>query len=327
MQPKRGVGRCTLWPDRPSLPPAIWKLRWRIQARANGSNPPNGLPANSASPMSSSSTAHIISPRRNATPRRNILPRIFQARCSSTSTPSPIRRPTCRTCCRGRTNSARRSARSALPRPTPSSSMTAAGFIRRRGCGGPSAFSAPKMFSSSTAAFRPGRPKAAPLEAGEVKPTPQNVQGRDGHRRGRHGRRRADGAQRRRRASGRCALGRALCRQEPEPRTGLRSGHMPGAFNVPFTEIVENGRLASPDKIAQAFKKAGVDTDKPVITSCGSGVTAAVLALGLDALGKPLPRFMTAPGRNGAARPICRWKRTRSADIAAPCLLYINCCM
>ena len=66
---------------------------------------------------------------------------------------------------------------------------------------------------------------------------------------------------------------------------------MPGALNVPFADIVENGRLASPEKIAQAFKKAGVDTDKPMITTCGSGVTAVVLALGLDALGKPLPRI------------------------------------
>ena len=74
---------------------------------------------------------------------------------------------------------------------------------------------------------------------------------------------------------------------EAEPRAGLRSGHMPGALNVPFTEIVENGRLASPEKIAQVFAKHGVETDKPMITSCGSGVTAAVLTLGLDALGKP----------------------------------------
>jgi thiosulfate/3-mercaptopyruvate sulfurtransferase len=74
---------------------------------------------------------------------------------------------------------------------------------------------------------------------------------------------------------------------EAEPRAGLRSGHMPGALNVPFTEIVENGRLASPEKIAQVFAKHGVDTNKPMITSCGSGVTAAVLTLGLDALGKP----------------------------------------
>jgi thiosulfate/3-mercaptopyruvate sulfurtransferase len=75
--------------------------------------------------------------------------------------------------------------------------------------------------------------------------------------------------------------------REAEPRAGLRSGHMPGALNVPFTELMENGRLASAEKIAQVFAKHGVDPDKPVITTCGSGVTAAVLALGLDALGKP----------------------------------------
>jgi thiosulfate/3-mercaptopyruvate sulfurtransferase len=73
----------------------------------------------------------------------------------------------------------------------------------------------------------------------------------------------------------------------PEPRPGLPSGHMPGAFNVPYSEIVEDGRLVGPDRIAAAFAKAGVDTDKPIVTSCGSGVTAAILWLGLDAIGKP----------------------------------------
>jgi thiosulfate/3-mercaptopyruvate sulfurtransferase len=74
---------------------------------------------------------------------------------------------------------------------------------------------------------------------------------------------------------------------EPEPRKGLRSGHIPGAFNLPFAEIIENGRLVSSERVAQAFKKAGVDIDKPVITSCGSGLSAAILTLGLAMLGKP----------------------------------------
>jgi thiosulfate/3-mercaptopyruvate sulfurtransferase len=78
--------------------------------------------------------------------------------------------------------------------------------------------------------------------------------------------------------------------RDPEPRPGLRQGHMPGAKNVPSSELVENGRLASPEKIAQAFAKAGVDTDAPIITSCGSGVSAVILSLGLAALGKPLAR-------------------------------------
>ncbi len=89
---------------------------------------------------------------------------------------------------------------------------------------------------------------------------------------------------------------------EPEPRKGLRGGHMPGALNVPFTEIVENGRLAAPEKIAAAFAKGGVDTDKPIITSCGSGVTAVVLALGLDAIGKKLPRVYDGSWTEWASR-------------------------
>jgi thiosulfate/3-mercaptopyruvate sulfurtransferase len=73
---------------------------------------------------------------------------------------------------------------------------------------------------------------------------------------------------------------------EPEPRPGLRGGHMPGAKNVPVTELIEDGRLIAPEKIKEKFTAAGVDLDKPIITSCGSGVTAATLWFALDAIGK-----------------------------------------
>jgi thiosulfate/3-mercaptopyruvate sulfurtransferase len=74
--------------------------------------------------------------------------------------------------------------------------------------------------------------------------------------------------------------------EAPEPRPGVRSGHMPGSFNVPSTALVDAGALLPPDQLRQAFAAGGVDIDRPVITSCGSGVSAAILWLALDALGK-----------------------------------------
>jgi thiosulfate/3-mercaptopyruvate sulfurtransferase len=72
-----------------------------------------------------------------------------------------------------------------------------------------------------------------------------------------------------------------------EPRPGLRSGHMPGALNLPFPEILGPAGAMKPSaELEAAFRAAGVDLDRPVLTSCGSGVTAAILSLGLAALGR-----------------------------------------
>ncbi|WP_249695304.1 3-mercaptopyruvate sulfurtransferase [Stappia sp. WLB 29] len=73
--------------------------------------------------------------------------------------------------------------------------------------------------------------------------------------------------------------------RDPEPRAGLRSGHMPGALNLPFTELMEDGRLKPAEDLAAAFDAAGIDRSRPVITSCGSGVTAAILSLALAITG------------------------------------------
>jgi len=76
--------------------------------------------------------------------------------------------------------------------------------------------------------------------------------------------------------------------EAPEPRPGLRQGHMPGAVNLPFEELLTaEGRLKSAEALREAFAVAGIDPAAPAITSCGSGVTAAVVNLALARLGHP----------------------------------------
>jgi thiosulfate/3-mercaptopyruvate sulfurtransferase len=72
----------------------------------------------------------------------------------------------------------------------------------------------------------------------------------------------------------------------PEPRPGLRGGHMPGSLNIPACDLIAEGRLKEPDALAAAFEKAGVDGTKPMIASCGSGVTAAIVVLVVEMLGR-----------------------------------------
>ena len=75
--------------------------------------------------------------------------------------------------------------------------------------------------------------------------------------------------------------------EEPEPRAGLRPGHIPGSKNVCFKDLLNADQtMKNPVEIRQIFEVAGVDFNKPAITTCGSGVTAAVLSLGLERIGK-----------------------------------------
>ena len=73
--------------------------------------------------------------------------------------------------------------------------------------------------------------------------------------------------------------------EAPEPRRGLKSGHMPGSLNLPFVDIVEHGRLKSAEALKTVFKDHRVDLGKPIIATCGSGVTAAILALAVEEAG------------------------------------------
>ncbi|SMX26709.1 3-mercaptopyruvate sulfurtransferase [Pelagimonas phthalicica] len=75
--------------------------------------------------------------------------------------------------------------------------------------------------------------------------------------------------------------------EDPEPREGMRAGHIPGAKNVPFATLLNaDGTMKDPDGLRAAFAAAGVDLNKPAITSCGSGVTGTIINLALEVLGK-----------------------------------------
>lgn len=75
---------------------------------------------------------------------------------------------------------------------------------------------------------------------------------------------------------------------EPEPRPNCRSGHIPGSLNLPFGDLIdpETGAFRRGEDLAARFAASGIDAERPVIASCGSGVTACVLALGLHLLGR-----------------------------------------
>ncbi len=89
---------------------------------------------------------------------------------------------------------------------------------------------------------------------------------------------------------------------EPEIRPGVRSGHIPGSLNLPYDRLfpAPDGLLAPVAELKRAFEASGLDVGKPVFTTCGSGVSAAVLALGLHQIGRADVPFTTARGRSGA---------------------------
>ncbi len=75
---------------------------------------------------------------------------------------------------------------------------------------------------------------------------------------------------------------------DPEPRAGLRGGHMPGARNIPLSALIApDGTMLPAEKLKPVFEAAGVDTNKPIVSTCGSGITASVVALALARMGKP----------------------------------------
>jgi thiosulfate/3-mercaptopyruvate sulfurtransferase len=74
---------------------------------------------------------------------------------------------------------------------------------------------------------------------------------------------------------------------ELEPRPGLRSGHIPGSRNLPWGQLIADGRLLPPERLAAVFAGAGFDPSKPTIATCGSGVSAAILALAMATIGRP----------------------------------------
>jgi thiosulfate/3-mercaptopyruvate sulfurtransferase len=91
--------------------------------------------------------------------------------------------------------------------------------------------------------------------------------------------------------------------EHPEPRAGLSSGHMPGATSMPFVHLADGARMKSPEELRAIFATKNVDLSEPITTSCGSGVTAAVVALGLELAGASAVSLYDGSWAEYASRP------------------------
>ena len=206
---------------------------------------------------------------------------------SSTSTRLPIPRATCRICCRRRRSSPRACAAWALATARASSST-----IR------PGLFSAARVWWTfrvmgvdDVSVLNGGLPKwkqeGRPIESGP--PRPRTTRHFTARRNLDLVRDASDIKTLLKDKSAEIVDARAPERfagKAPEPRPGLRSGHIPGAHNLPYAKLLnQDGTLKTAPELEKLFAEAGVDLNKPVVTSCGSGITASVLALGLAQLG------------------------------------------
>jgi thiosulfate/3-mercaptopyruvate sulfurtransferase len=91
----------------------------------------------------------------------------------------------------------------------------------------------------------------------------------------------------------------------PEPRPGVRSGRIPGSLNLPFVDIIDHGSLKAPDALKAAFAEHRIDLARPIITTCGSGVTAAILALAVEEAGGKLEGLYDGSWAEWGSRADC----------------------